>query len=266
MTPELALDRPAAAQLPTPEIADLAPAFAGSVQPVVAVVGLGYVGLPTAVALRGAGIRIVGIDVSQERLQAIRDGRAELLDSEQQELRGHLGGEGFVLTGEIAALDAADLVLICVPTPIDAERRPDPQVLRAACASVVRHARAGQTIVLTSTTYVGTTRELLVQPLAERGMIVGEDVFVAFAPERIDPGVPDHEQLQTPRVLGAVTETATGAPRRSSATPVATCTASPRRRRRRWSSSTRTPSERSTSRSRSRWLKRAARTAWTRSR
>jgi nucleotide sugar dehydrogenase len=80
-------------------------------------------------------------------------------------------------------------------------------VLRAACASVVRHARAGQTIVLTSTTYVGTTRELLVEPLAERGMIAGEDVFVAFAPERIDPGVPDHEQLQTPRVLGAVSET-----------------------------------------------------------
>jgi UDP-N-acetyl-D-glucosamine dehydrogenase len=174
---------------------------------VVAVVGLGYVGLPTAIALRGAGARIVGIDVSRRRLQEIRGGRAELLDCEQVALRGYLDGEGFVLTERIDALDAADLVLICVPTPIDEQRRPQPQMLRRACASVVEHARAGQTIVLTSTTYVGTTRELLVEPLAERGLRVGEDVFVAFAPERIDPGVAEHEQRRTPRVIGAVSET-----------------------------------------------------------
>ncbi len=174
---------------------------------VVAVVGLGYVGLPTAIALRGAGARIIGIDVSSSRLQQIRDGRAELLSAEQDDLRNHLDGDGFVLTERIDALTAADMVLICVPTPIDAQRRPDPQSLRRACAEVVRHARQGQTLVLTSTTYVGTTRELLIEPLAERGLRAGEDVFVAFAPERIDPGVPDHAQLRTPRVLGAVSET-----------------------------------------------------------
>jgi UDP-N-acetyl-D-glucosamine dehydrogenase len=173
---------------------------------VVAVVGLGYVGLPTAIALRGAGARIIGIDVSRQRLQEIRDGEAELLDTEQRALSSHLEGEGFVLTERIEALDAADLVLICVPTPIDEMRRPQPEILRRACASVVEHARAGQTFVLTSTTYVGTTRELLVQPLTERGLRVGEDVFVAFAPERIDPGVAEHEQLRTPRVIGAVSE------------------------------------------------------------
>ncbi len=176
-------------------------------QAVVAVVGLGYVGLPTAIALRGAGARIIGIDVSQRRLQEIRDGEAELLDSEQGALSHYLDGEGFVLTERIDALDAADLVLICVPTPIDELRRPQPEILRRACASVVEHARAGQTFVLTSTTYVGTTRELLVAPLEERGLRVGEDVFVAFAPERIDPGVVEHEQLRTPRVIGAVSET-----------------------------------------------------------
>ena len=99
------------------------------------------------------------------------------------------------------------MVLICVPTPIDAQQRPDPESLRQACAAVVRHARPGQTLVLTSTTYVGTTRELLIEPLAARGLRAGEDVYVAFAPERIDPGVADHEQLGTPRVLGAVSET-----------------------------------------------------------
>jgi UDP-N-acetyl-D-glucosamine dehydrogenase len=174
---------------------------------VVAVVGLGYVGLPTAIALRGAGARIIGIDVSSNRLQQIRDGRAELLSSEQEDLRGHLDGDGFVLTQRLDALTAADMVLICVPTPIDEQRRPNPESLRLACAEVVRHARQGQTFVLTSTTYVGTTRELLVDPLAERGLRAGEDVFVAFAPERIDPGVPDHAQMRTPRVLGAVSET-----------------------------------------------------------
>jgi nucleotide sugar dehydrogenase len=174
---------------------------------VVAVVGLGYVGLPTAIALRNAGCRIIGLDTSRERLAQIRSGAAELLDSERECLSEHVEGDGFVLTDSSEALNAADLVLICVPTPVDDRRVPDARVLEAACASVVRHARPEQTIVLTSTTYVGCTRELLVQPLAERGLRVGEDIFVAFAPERIDPGVDEHSQTSTPRVLGGVSET-----------------------------------------------------------
>ncbi|HEV2974456.1 MAG TPA: nucleotide sugar dehydrogenase [Solirubrobacteraceae bacterium] len=174
---------------------------------VVAVVGLGYVGLPTAIALRDAGFRIVGIDTSASRLRTIAAGEAELLRSERDSLDEHLAGDGFVLTDRGEAIDAADLVLICVPTPVGERRRPDPRILREACASVVRHARPEQTIVLTSTTYVGCTRELLVQPLAERGLRAGEDVFVAFAPERIDPGVDEHSQTRTPRVLGGVSET-----------------------------------------------------------
>ena len=134
-----------------------------------------------------------------------------------------------MLTNRIKALDAADLVLICVPTPVDEQLRPDLQILRDACAEVVRHARPGQTLVLTSTTYVGTTRELLVQPLAERGLRVGEDVFVAFAPERIDPGVTDHEQLQDPaRARRQHTGVHASAPPRCCATPASTCTTSPR--------------------------------------
>jgi UDP-N-acetyl-D-glucosamine dehydrogenase len=174
---------------------------------VVAVVGLGYVGLPTAIAMRNAGCHIVGIDASARRLDAIRTGAAELLESEREDLHKHLTGDGFSLTDRIEALDAADLVLICVPTPIDEDLLPDPAILQRVCAEVVRHARPGQTLVLTSTTYVGCTRELLVDPLAERGLQIGEDVCVAFAPERIDPGVASHEQLRTPRVIGGVTET-----------------------------------------------------------
>jgi UDP-N-acetyl-D-glucosamine dehydrogenase len=178
----------------------------GAEHTVVAVVGLGYVGLPTAIALRQAGYRIVGVDVSPARLAAIRGGEVQLLAQEQQALAQHLDGDGFVLTEQAQALDAADVVLICVPTPIDAQQRPDLHILREACDGVVRHARSGQTLILTSTTYVGCTRELLVAPLQQRGLKVGEDVFVAFAPERIDPGVEGHAQLSTPRVLGGVSE------------------------------------------------------------
>jgi UDP-N-acetyl-D-glucosamine dehydrogenase len=173
---------------------------------VVAVVGLGYVGLATAIALRGAGFRIIGIDSSPRRLRAIAAGEVELLRSEREGLSEHLAGDGFVLTDSGRAIEAADLVVICAPTPLDEERRPDARSLQAACASVVRHAHPEQTIVLTSTTYVGCTRELLVQPLAERGRRVGVDVVVAFAPERIDPGVEEHSQMRTPRVVGGVSE------------------------------------------------------------
>jgi len=233
MTPELAVETavaettaaraPAAQPVPTtdtpavavpppqsPPVATLAGELAQAAavaHSVVAVVGLGYVGLPTAIAMGNAGAEIVGIDTSAARLQAIGAGEAELLASELQDLRAHLAGGRFVLTERIEALDAADLVLICVPTPIDKHHLPDPAILRDVCAAVVRHARPGQTLVLTSTTYVGCTRELLVEPLTERGLRIGEDVCVAFAPERIDPGVPGHEQRQTPRVLGGVTET-----------------------------------------------------------
>jgi nucleotide sugar dehydrogenase len=174
---------------------------------VAAVVGLGYVGLPTAVALRNSGARVIGIDSSATRLQAIRAGEAELLESEQQDLARHLADEALVLTSSPDAISLADLVLICVPTPVDDQRRPEPALVEAACAAVVAHARAGQTLVLTSTTFVGSTRQMLIEPLAERGLIAGEDIHVAFAPERIDPGVVGHEQLQTPRVIGAVSET-----------------------------------------------------------
>jgi UDP-N-acetyl-D-glucosamine dehydrogenase len=173
---------------------------------VVAVVGLGYVGLPTAIALRNAGCHIIGIDTWPARVTAIQNGEAELLDSEQQDLQQHLQEDSFVLTDKAQSLDAADLILICVPTPVDENLQPDLAILRSACASVVEHAREDQTIVLTSTTYVGTTQQLLVEPLESKGLIVGEDVFVAFAPERIDPGVTEHTQLQTPRVVGGVTE------------------------------------------------------------
>ncbi len=179
----------------------------GAGRALVAVVGLNHVGLPSAVALRAAGLRVVAIDSSANRLDDIRAGRVELAGVARAELRGLLDCEEFALTDELEAVAEADAVLVCVPSTVDAQGRPGHEALTRACAAVVSYAHAGQTIVLTSATYVGSTRELLVEPLRERGLRAGEDVFVAFSPERFDPAAGGREQLGATRVVGAVTET-----------------------------------------------------------
>ena len=171
----------------------------------VAIVGLGYVGLPTAIELAPRCREVIGIDISRERLQVVAAGRADLAGSARPRLLQALAAGRLRLTGDPAALASADAVIVCVPTPVDSRQVPELSALRGACADVVKHARAGQTIILSSTTYVGTTTELLAAPLARRGLELGKDIFVAFSPERIDPGNPDHQQDETPRVVGGVT-------------------------------------------------------------
>ena len=171
----------------------------------VAIVGLGYVGLPTALALHGRCPRIIGIDISDERRAAISARCADLAPTDKPLLDAALNDGTLELTGDLKAVAEADAVIVCVPTPVDESHSPDLTALSGACADVVANARPGQTIILTSTTYVGTTRELLTMPLAARGLRAGADVFVAFSPERIDPGNHDHLQRETPRVVGGVT-------------------------------------------------------------
>jgi nucleotide sugar dehydrogenase len=171
----------------------------------VAVIGLGYVGLPTSLALAGAGCAVIGVDVSERRLQDISNGEVDLIDEDRRRLADALGSPRVAFTMDVASIQAADAVLICVPTPVDRRRRPDLEALKAACATVVAHARAGQVLILTSTSHVGATRELLVQPLAQRGLVAGANVHVAFSPERIDPGNAIHTQNSVPRILGGVT-------------------------------------------------------------
>jgi UDP-N-acetyl-D-glucosamine dehydrogenase len=171
----------------------------------VAIVGLGYVGLPTALALHGRCPKIIGIDISERRLQEISSGQADLGEEYRSRLDAALADGSLQLTTEPESLAQADAVIICVPTPVDSDHVPDLAALRTACATVVAHAREGQTIILTSTSFVGTTQELIADPLKQRGLRPGTDVFVAFSPERIDPGNPDHRQEDTPRVVGGVT-------------------------------------------------------------
>ncbi|WP_026152303.1 nucleotide sugar dehydrogenase [Actinopolyspora halophila] len=172
----------------------------------VAVVGLGYVGLPTVVEFRSKHVEVTGIDVSGSRLDAILEGDVELVESDRALLSSELESGGIRVTTDSALLGAVEAVVICVPTPVGADDTPDLSALRRACVDVAEHARTGQTVILTSTSYAGTTRDLLFGPLRERGFEVGRDIHVAFSAERIDPGNPDHRQQDTPRVVGGVTE------------------------------------------------------------
>ena len=145
---------------------------------------------------------MTGIDVSERRLQDIREGSVDLAEGEREHLQSAIELNELMLTSSPGALEDADAVMICVPTPVDDRLEPDLRMLRAACETVVAHARRDQVIVLTSTTYVGSTQELLAQPLAERGLRPGREVFVAFSPERIDPGNGHWDQRDVPREIG----------------------------------------------------------------
>lgn len=190
--------------LPCPEtfpVVEMAPLHGRRI----AVIGMGYVGLPTALSLADRGAEIIGCDISEQRLAAIKSGRVDMLARDHLRLTGHLMTDSLTLTTEPSAVAAADTVIICVPTPVDSHQTPNLTALTSACATVVDHVVRGQTIVLTSTTYAGCTRDLLITPLTARGFEVGTDVHVAFSPERIDPGVEAHSPEATPRVVGGAT-------------------------------------------------------------
>lgn len=193
---------------PSPYLTTVRSAPAPVSRPVatVGIVGLGYVGLPTALAFVAAGAPVVGIDISATRIADIERVDVDLLDSDRFRLRQAMSGQRLHLTTDVTMLATVDVVIVCVPTPVDEHLVPDLGPLRAACATVVDHARPGQCLMLTSTSYVGTTRDLLVRPLQRRGMEVGTDIHVVFSPERIDPGRVSHQQESVPRVLGGVTD------------------------------------------------------------
>ncbi len=189
--------------------AALVPIQVGTATDTVAVVGMGYVGLPTALAFATSGLDVTGLEINRQRIDAIRAGLVDLVPSDRERLRtisekGTLG-----LSPDPSRLRHAAAVIICVPTPVDPHQVPDLAALRGACATAVENAVAGQTIILTSTSYVGTTRDLLVDALEQRDFVIGTDVFVAFSAERIDPGSQSHANAIVPRVVGGVTERCT---------------------------------------------------------
>lgn len=176
---------------------------------ITAVVGLGYVGLPLAMELCEAGFHVIGFDVSERVVALLNRGESHIQDVPAAHVAKYVKAGLFRATTDEKDLANADTVSIAVPTPLAKTRDPDMSYVIAATDTVARQAHAGMLVVLESTTYPGTTREVMQPPLEGRGFTIGEDIFLAFSPERVDPGNPKFNTKNTPKVLGGITAACT---------------------------------------------------------
>ncbi len=170
-----------------------------------AVLGMGYVGLPMAIEFARVGFTVLGIEVSQERYEALTRGESYIADLSDEDLKEALESGRFKPRKDTAALADADAILICVPTPLRKSKDPDLTAILAASRAVAETLRPGQLIVLESTTYPGTTEEILLPMFEEKGLKVGEDFFLGFSPERVDPGNGRFGVRNITKLVGGVT-------------------------------------------------------------
>ena len=181
-------------------------------QAVAAVIGLGYVGLPLAMEIAAAGFKVIGIDLDQNKIATLKQGKSYILDVPEKTVAAAVHSGKFTPTSDFSALANADTVSICVPTPLSKSRDPDISFILSATEEIRKYLHPGQLIVLESTTYPGTTDELIVPELETSGLKVGQDFYVAFSPERIDPGNASFNTHNTPKIVGGIspecTETA----------------------------------------------------------
>jgi UDP-N-acetyl-D-glucosamine dehydrogenase len=192
----------------SPGIAEaLAARLAGA--PVVGVVGLGYVGLPLAVAFAESGATVVGVDLDAQRVASVGAGQSFVEDVPTVALAALVRAGRLTASENYAPLERADAIVICVPTPLGKSKEPDVRYVVGAADAVADVAHRGQLIVLESTTYPGTTEQVLAPRLEARGLAPGRDVFLAFSPERLDPGNRQHTLRTIPKVVGGLTPTCT---------------------------------------------------------
>src|SRR5688572_29542098 len=175
----------------------------------IGVVGLGYVGLPLAIEFAHAGFRVIGYDVSERVVDGLMNGSSHIQDVPASTIAEAVKSGKFEATADESRLREMDAISIAVPTPLAKTRDPDMTYVIAAADAIVRNCHPGLLIVLESTTYPGTTRELMQPRLESLGLIVGEDVFLAFSPERVDPGNPVWNTKNTPKIVGGITAACT---------------------------------------------------------
>lgn len=176
----------------------------------VAILGLGYVGLPLAVVFAEAGFDVTGIDLDQRKVETIQKGESHIQDVPAEQVRRLVGAGKLHAATDFSVLSQMDAVSICVPTPLRKTGDPDLSYILNATEQLAKYIHPNMVVVLESTTYPGTTREILLPKLGdESGLIVGEDFFLGFSPERVDPGRKDWTTLNTPKVIGGITPTCT---------------------------------------------------------
>ncbi len=172
----------------------------------VGVIGLGYVGLPLVETFTTAGFPVTGFDVDRTKVDQLNLGKSYIAHIPERVVRNWQKNHQFEATIDLQRLEEPDVILICVPTPLSESRDPDLQYVESTTAAIARRLRPGQLIVLESTTYPGTTRNVVVPILQESGLVVGEDFFVAYSPEREDPGNPEYTASSIPKVVGGIEE------------------------------------------------------------
>lgn len=176
---------------------------------VVGVIGMGYVGLPLAVELGREKFKVVGIEISTKKVELVNSGISDIDDVSDADLRPLVKRGKIRATTDFSELKNADIVTICVPTPLSKTKDPDVSYILAAVGEVQKYLHPGQLVILESTTYPGTTEELILPMLQETGLRVGKDFFLAFSPERVDPGNEKYTTKNTPRVVGGTTPACT---------------------------------------------------------
>ncbi len=169
---------------------------------VIGVIGLGYVGLPLIDAFQHAGFSTMGFDVDAAKVAKLNQGESYISHIPSQTIRGWLENDKLMATSDMSRMSEADALLICVPTPLSDSRDPDLQFVASTTECIARTLRPGQLVVLESTTYPGTTRDIMLPILAASELRVGEDYFLAYSPEREDPGNPDFSTSRIPKVIG----------------------------------------------------------------
>jgi UDP-N-acetyl-D-glucosamine dehydrogenase len=171
----------------------------------VVVIGIGYVGLPLVVEFARAGFRVTGYDLDTRKVEKLAKGESYIEDIASESLKPHVLEGRLKATTDESVLATADAVIVCVPTPLNKTKEPDVSYIAAATAAIARHFKPGQCVVLESTTYPGTTKELVGPMLEKAGAKVGETVFLAFSPERVDPANKVYGTRNTPKVIGGAT-------------------------------------------------------------
>jgi len=173
---------------------------------VIAVIGLGYVGLPLIMGFHGCGYRVLGVDIDESKISSLLQGKSYIGHINDDDIQIMLNEGRFDATSDFSRLSDVDAILICVPTPLTKHREPDMSFVIGTTTAIAPHVRTGQIVVLESTTYPGTTQEIM-QPILEQGsrLTAGEDFIVAYSPEREDPGNPNSETTSISKVVGAST-------------------------------------------------------------
>lgn len=175
----------------------------------IGIVGLGYVGLPLAVEVALSGYKVYGIDTSVEKVDNINKGINYIADVSDDNLLYLVNNKQLIATSDFQVVKKLDAIIICVPTPLDEFKQPNMRYVISSVDSIVKHMDAGTLIILESTTYPGTTDEIIKSKVEEKGFKVGEDVFIAYSPERVDPGNSRFNTKNTPKVVGGVTNNCT---------------------------------------------------------